>query len=126
MAPGKKNYTVLIATIVPPLPVIVSGVMKFSGSEMIVQGFTALGVARYLPFLGTAEIVFAALFIPRRTMKLGFMLLSCYFAGAMATEVSHGMVPYVPAALIAIVWICTFIRDRSAFISSQPVTPGTP
>ena len=56
--------------------------------------------SKYIPILGAVEIVFAALLIPQRTMKVEFILLSCYFAGAMATELSHGMTPVAPSVLL--------------------------
>jgi hypothetical protein len=61
------------------------------------------------------EIGFAALFIYPKTMKLGFILLSCYFAGAIATELSHGM-SFNAVMPIVFVWIATFLRDKTAFI----------
>ncbi len=48
-----------------------------------------LGAGRYLRLLGVMEIAFAALFVMPATMKLGFILASCYFADAIATELSH-------------------------------------
>src|SRR2546428_8796 len=48
-----------------------------------------VGVGRYLRLLGVMEIAFAAPFVVPATMKLGFILASCYFAGAIATELSH-------------------------------------
>ena len=75
-----QRIVTLVATYFPPLPIVFSGVMKLSGSEAVVQGFTPLGVVQYIPFLGVAEILFSALFIFRKTFKLGFILLSCYFA----------------------------------------------
>jgi len=49
------------------------------------------------------------------TMKLGFILASCYFAGAIATELSHDALKVNPFVPIALLWIGAFIRDRSIF-----------
>lgn len=118
MTPKTKRIVDIIATAIPSGLVMLSGFMKFTLSEQIVQGFTALGVIQYLPILGMAEVCFALLFIPRKTMKLGFILLSCYFAGAMATELSHGMTPVSPTITLAVIWIGAFVRDRSTFLPS--------
>ena len=48
-------------------------------------------------------------------MKLGFILASCYFAGAIATELSHEALKVYPFIPIALLWIGAFIRDRSIF-----------
>jgi hypothetical protein len=39
------------------------------------------------------EIAFAALFLVPATMKLGFILASCYFGGAIATDRSYWRSP---------------------------------
>jgi hypothetical protein len=49
------------------------------------------------------------------TMKLGFILASCYFAGAIATELSHEALKVNPFIPIVLLWIGAFIRDRSIF-----------
>jgi hypothetical protein len=74
MASKTKRIVNIIATVVPSGLVLLSGIVKFMGGEQVVQGFTALGVIQYLPVLGMAEVCFALLFIPRKTMKLGFIL----------------------------------------------------
>jgi hypothetical protein len=64
-----------------------------------------VGVGRYLRLLGVMEIAFAALFVVPATMKLGFILASCYFAGAIATELSHDVLKVNPCVPIVLVWI---------------------
>ena len=48
-------------------------------------------------------------------VALSFILLSCYFAGALATELSHGTAfnALIPLLLI---WMAAFLRDRSVFL----------
>jgi hypothetical protein len=57
-------------------------------------------------------------------MKLGFLFLSCYFAGA-ATEFSHGMTPISPTIILVIIWVATFVRDKSIFIPLAETKQGT-
>ena len=92
-----------------------SGVMKLSGSPDGAKMLEAVGVGQYIVGLGLAEIIFAALFAYPKTMKIGFILLSCYFAGALATELSHGVAvnALVPIVLI---WVAAFLRDKSIFL----------
>ena len=49
------------------------------------------------------------------TMKLGFILAPCYFAGAIATGLSHGALKVNPFIPVVLLWIGAFIRDRSIF-----------
>ena len=48
-------------------------------------------------------------------MKLGFILASCYFGGAIATELSHDALKVNPFLPIVLLWVGAFIRDRSIF-----------
>jgi hypothetical protein len=44
-------------------------------------------------------MIITALFVVPATMKLGFILASCYFAGAIATELSHEAILWIPKAV---------------------------
>jgi hypothetical protein len=114
----KKIITIAVTTIASLL-VVLSGVMKFSHSPQVVDTLTKVGVIDYINLLGTMEIAFTALFVYPKTMKLGFILLSCYFAGAIATELSHDGPLLNPVMPLALVWIAAFLRDQSIFL---PVT----
>jgi hypothetical protein len=105
----------LLATWIPALLIALSGVMKLSGNPKILDGMSTLGVRRYVPLLGVMELTFATLFVIPATFKLGFLLASCYFAGAIATELSHDALKVNPFIPIVLLWIGAFIRDRSVF-----------
>src|SRR5215472_12526450 len=105
----------LIASWILALLVAFLGVLKLTGNARVTEEMTKVGVGRYLRLLGVMEIAFAALFVAPATMKLGFILASCYFAGAIATELSHDTLKVNPFIPIALLWIGTFIRDRSIF-----------
>ena len=105
----------LLATWIPALLIALAGVLKLSGNPRIAEEMSKLGVGRYLRLLGVMEIAFAALFVMPATMKLGFILASCYFAGAIATELSHEALKTNPFIPIVVLWIGAFIRDRSIF-----------
>ena len=109
------NIVRIAAAWIPALMIALSGVMKLSGGQQVVEGMTKMGVGRHLRLLGLMELAFAALFVIPATMKIGFILASCYFAGAIATELSHDALkanPFIPMVLL---WIGAFIRDRSIF-----------
>src|ERR1700747_3058677 len=81
--------TNLLATWIPALLIAFLGVLKLTNNPRVVEKMWKVGCGRYLRLLGVMEIAFAALFVVPATMKLGFILASCYFAGAIATELSH-------------------------------------
>jgi uncharacterized membrane protein len=105
----------LLATWIPALGIAFMGVLKLTGNPRIAKELSKLGVGRYLRLLGVMEIAFAALFVLPATMKLGFILASCYFAGAIATELSHNALKVNPFIPIVLLWIGAFIRDQSIF-----------
>ncbi|KAA9354791.1 DoxX family protein [Larkinella humicola] len=110
-----KRIIALLFTVIASGMVILSGIMKLMGSTDVVKTLTNAGVGSYIPLLGIMEIAFAGLFLYPKTMKLGFVLLCCYFAGAMATELSHGG-PLAGAVMVMVlVWIAAFLRDKTVF-----------
>ena len=110
-----------LAAWIPGLLIALSGAMKLAGSAKLVEAMSALGVGRYVPLLGAMEIVFAALFVIPATSRLGFILASCYFAGAIATELSHDELKVNPFIPMALLWIGAFIRDRAIFFPTSRV-----
>ncbi|WP_138989670.1 DoxX family protein [Larkinella sp. C7] len=110
-----KRIIAILFTVVASGMVILSGVMKLMGSADVVKTLTNAGVGPYIPMLGIMEIAFAGLFLYPKTMKLGFVLLCCYFAGAMAAELSHGGPLTGAVMVLVLVWIAAFLRDKTVF-----------
>lgn len=105
-----------VATWIPALLIALSGVMKLSGNRQILETMTKLGVGPYVRLLGVMELTFAALLVIPATFKLGFLLASCYFGGAIATELSHDALKVNPFIPVVLLWVGAFIRDRSIFL----------
>ena len=120
----KKNKTFKIASIIFTAlatgMVILSGIMKLSGSEEVVTKLTSVGVGKYIPLLGLMEIAFAVLFLIPKTRKIGFILLTCYFSGAIATDLSHGMTIVNASMVLGLVWIAALLLDHTIFLPSAP------
>ncbi|UOQ51686.1 DoxX family protein [Hymenobacter cellulosivorans] len=113
---NKKALLTGLVTAVPALMIIASGIMKLTGAEEVRQGLTAAHMVEYMPVLGLMELIFTALFIYPKTMKLGLLLLTSYFAGAIAVDLSHAHTAVPAAVILSLVWIAAFVRDRSAFL----------
>ena len=119
-----KRITGITVTAIAAAMVILSGIMKLTGSKMVVDKLSAVGVGPYIPVLGAMEIFFSVLFIFRKTARLGFVLLSCYFAGALATDLSHGL-PLLNAFIpLSLVWIAEIVRDIEIFLPFKKLQPG--
>src|SRR5262249_48635397 len=103
----------LLATWIPVLGIAFLGVLKLTGNPRVAEEMSKVGVGRYLRLLGVMEVAFAALFVVPATMKLGFILASCYFAGSIPTVLSHEALKVNPFIPVVLLWIGAFIRDRS-------------
>ncbi|PWT73242.1 MAG: hypothetical protein C5B59_13895 [Bacteroidetes bacterium] len=122
---ARKIVNTLAATL-PAALVILSGIFKLTGSKQVVDKLQAVGVGEFISYFGVMEIGFAVLFIIPRTMRIGFVLLSCYFAGAIATDLSHGLSIVNAMIPMSLVWIGAFIRDgKSFFFSRDNLNPQT-
>lgn len=109
-----KIITIVVSTLAI-LMVLVSGVIKLLGGAEVIKTLTPLGVVDYMKWLGLMEIIFALVFAYPKTMKIGFILLSCYFSGALGTELSHGA-QFKAFFPIIMVWIAAFLRDKYIFL----------
>ena len=120
MNPKAYRIITIIFTVLAVAMPILSGVMKLTQSPEVVGKLTEAGMGKYVSLLGIMEIGFATLFLYPKTMKLGFILLSCYFAGAIATELAQG--GSLNAVLpIVLIWIAAFLRDKTIFLpATQP------
>lgn len=112
----------LILMILPALVLITGGVMKLSNAEppMVVEFLTKAGFGRSFVMLGLGELLIAALFLYPKTRKPGFLLLSCYFGGALALELGGGQVP-ASALFLALAWTGMFLAHREVFLPAKKV-----
>ena len=116
MMKAKRIITIVVTVLAVGL-VVLSGILKLLGTKQIVETMTHVGVVQYLIPLGLMEITFAGLFVYPRTMRLGFILLSCYFAGALAAELSHQS-PLNALLPIILIWIAALLRDKRVFFAT--------
>jgi len=114
-----KHIVTIIAVAIPSLLAITSAAFKFSGQQMMLDHISQLGFPGYLRYLGIAELLFTCLFIYKKTFKLGLLLVTGYFSGALATELSHSGPFGSIIVILALFWIAALIRDRSAFLPSE-------
>jgi hypothetical protein len=107
----KRRNAWIIAVTVAMLAT--SGTGKIFGVELIAEQLNKVGVGKFMLILGIVELLLAVLFIFPKTIKVSFILLSCYFSGAIATEVSHGGNFIIPFIFLAVVWIASLLREKS-------------
>lgn len=109
-----KKITVISLTSLTTAIIFISGLMKF-----IHLPWSVAGLEKYNPsVLGLMEMIFIVLFAIPKTMKIGFILLCCYFAGAMAAELAKDASMLNPGIPMVLIWITAFLRDNSIFAGS--------
>ena len=92
-----------------------SATFKLTAQQPIVEHYTELGMQQYLNFLGIAELFFVTLFMLPRTMKIGFLLLTAYFGGAVAVEVAHQGFFIAPLIILMFIWTSAYVRKPEIF-----------
>ena len=113
---AKKIITIILTALVSVV-LTFGAIMKFAGAKSVVEPLTKLGVGNYIPILGTMEMIFLILFLFPVTRKIGLLLLSCYFGGAIATHISHGESVFAAMPPIILIWIVAYLKDPSIFLS---------
>lgn len=108
-----------IPSILVAVVIAFGATMKLSGAPPLIEIYSKIGLLPYMKLLGASELILTGLFLYPRSMKIGLLLLTGYFGGAMAVELSHGSIFVFPAAILSIVWIGAYMRNPSLFISEQ-------
>ena len=89
---------------------VATGAMKFTGGEQNVQMAELVGGASTLHILGGLQIFFALLFWIPRTAVVGFLLMACYMAGAMATHLVIKESFVLQTGIETLIWVTGFVR----------------
>jgi hypothetical protein len=116
MGTKTKKIIAVTATTIISIMIMAGAIAKLAGVKPAVDGLTRDGVGGYIKALSVFEIIFVALFIYPKTFKAGFILLCCYFGGAMATHLSHNEAMVQPAIPLTILCIAAFLRDKYIFL----------
>lgn len=110
---SKKLYNILywVFTALVALVFAGSAFGKLSGQAEAVQKAAEFGIAKTTYFyLGVIELIALILFILPRTSLLGFLLLSAYMGGAIATHLQHGESLMAPVIVASILWLVAAFR----------------
>ena len=92
---------------------IMSAVMKIIKNDGAVEQATSIGInASTNQMLGIVEIISAILFIIPRTGVLGFLLLTSYMGGAIATHLQHGQSIAFVIVLQSLIWVAAGLRFK--------------
>lgn len=110
--PKKMLWAGWIASALPVLMLLVSGVMKLVKPDQLAAEFLRLGYGeQHALGLGILEIACTVVYVIPRTSVLGAILLTGYLGGATATHVRIGDPFFPPIIFGALVWLGLYLRD---------------
>jgi len=89
---------------------VATGAMKFTGGEQNVKMAELVGGQTTLFILGGLQLLFALLFWIPRTAVVGFLLMACYMAGAIATHLVIKEPFGLQAGIETLIWVTGFVR----------------
>jgi len=100
-----------VASTLPVLMLVFSGVMKLLKPAAVAEGFVKLGYDESLALgIGLTELACTVLYVVPRTSVLGAILLTGYLGGATATHVRLGEAFFAPIVLGVLVWLGLYLR----------------
>jgi hypothetical protein len=119
MSDKTKRIISIVLMAIPFFVLIAGGVMKLLSAEpsQVVEFLTRFGFGSYLKLLGVIQLVIGVLVIYPKTNKLGFLLASCFFSGALSLEIA-GLQPPVSAFFLILLWTSMFLKNRKMFLLS--------
>ena len=114
-----RKFLKWIPSIFAALIIVSGSVMKLTAQPQLIEVFSRSGMLPYMKGLGIAELLFVSLFLWPRSFRIGFFLLTAYFGGAMAVELSQHIFFIMPAVILTLVWLAAWLRDGSLFSAAQ-------
>jgi hypothetical protein len=101
-----------IASALPVLALLFSGVLKLAKPAAVLEEFARLGYSEsVIPGIGIVEIACAVVYAIPRTAVLGAILVTGYLGGATATHVRVGDPFFGPILFGVLVWVGLYLRD---------------
>lgn len=100
---------------------LIGAVLKIAGVHPMMPHFTEMGLQPYATGLGYIEIVCISLFLFPKTVKVGLLLLTGYFGGAIAAEMPYHLM-YAPALVLLSIWTAAFIRMPQLFLEAKKIS----
>ena len=108
-----------IPSVLVAMVIAYGATMKLAGAPPLVEIYSKIGLLPYMKLLGATELILTGLFLHPRSVKIALLLLTGYFGGAMAVELSHGSIFIFPAIILSVVWIGAYMRNPWLFVSEQ-------
>ncbi len=103
----------------------VMNMLPLEGNQAGIDIATRLGVLEILFALGVVKIILVILYVIPRTSTVGFVLMVGYYAGALATNITHGfsVAEYSPLIVtLVVLTIGAYFRNPELLWRAQGKT----
>ncbi len=92
---------------------------KLSGAQEVKDLLGSNGLSDWIFIIGIGELVSVLLFVYPKTMKIGTLLLSAYWGGAIMFHMTHENPEHQPfigaAVFLVLTWVIAFLRGFNFF-----------
>ena len=114
--------------------VLVAGIMLLAGSgkvfgfapEEVVKGLDESRLKDQMRLIGIAEMVSAILLLIPRTWSIGILLASSFWGGEIVSHMTKDDSYHVPAILLLMTWVGTFLRNPESLTSFHTKDKSSP
>lgn len=110
----KRKIAGYVLSIIPSLMILMAGVTKLIGTEMVQNFANLTNWEDKMLFIGILELVILALYWIPKTMNMGFFLMLGFMGGALLAEVIlKGGMPLPAIFVTTLFYIGTMLRKPS-------------
>jgi hypothetical protein len=120
-----KKYVVYVLAVILGVVFYGSALLKFAGPPAVQATFAHLGLADWRVFIAVLEMTCVTVLLIPRTKFAGLVLMSSYLGGAMVAHLSHGELPFIPTAILGLVWLFSYLRFSMADAPASVNTRNT-
>jgi hypothetical protein len=114
----RKNLGWLLTGLIG-FALLASAAAKLSGAEEMMTQFAASNIENWVTIIAIGEIISVILFIVPKTMRLGLVLLSAYFGGAIMSHMASNNTAFsdftAPAVFLVFIWVVAWVRGFDFF-----------
>ena len=97
------SYLILVATIT--MIFAMSGVIKFTNNEEIINNFSKWNLLDYKIWIGAIECLLVIVYLLPKTNLLGALVFTGVMIGASYTHFIHQQPFYFQIAIILVIWV---------------------
>ena len=115
MTSKTKNSLKWVPSVLVAFFMTTGAIMKLAHAPQLADQYAQIGLENSMALFGIAELLFISSFLYPRTLKIGLLLLTGYFGGAMGVELSSGGFFILPAAILTVIWLAAYLREPALF-----------